>query len=100
MTIREYLARRSRRIAFALITAETVFAITVGMAAHLGQAAERIVVFVGFFVAFLIYMALVRRIKCPRCHVVIGAPTAYRLVSATQGPKGCPHCQVGFDEPL
>jgi hypothetical protein len=77
-----------------------VVTLTVTIAASLSDAGVRIWTLTGFLVAFMIYMVLIKRIRCPKRHNAIGTAVAYFLVSKDMAPQRCPYCDVNFSDKL
>jgi hypothetical protein len=48
---------------------------------------------------FPLFILLIRRTPCPRCSVPLGN-AALHAIDRRAPTKSCPHCGVGFDEPM
>lgn len=53
-------------------------------------------------ICFMGALFLARHIRCPKCNRQIGRTVGLLVAfsSAQRGPKQCPYCHVGLDEPM
>jgi hypothetical protein len=99
MTIRQYLRCRSDRYA----TRTFIFLLLAGALVTAGPRDFIIrfvfAVVIGAIVAAAFWSLF--KIPCPRCNMAMGSAGFWVAVGRTNAPAAhCPHCRVGFDEPM
>jgi hypothetical protein len=104
MTVRDWYKRKERRLQLAANVAMTIFVVALCFSAPVGLSKHPLAFELGWTLIGILFISIIVsafrfiRIECPRCAGRLRAAGSRRLVTAFSGP--CPHCGLGFDEPM